>query len=355
MKHVKLGGSLLMAATLFTSCIEQTDVRMHTSINNDGTCTRTVSYSELASQKAHDSLWAESVVQPADTIRFLRDDLNYSFTSFKNGDTVTTVLTHNYQTVEEMTADMPLQLEGQQLQAKSSLEKRFRWFYTDYTFTEVFSNVADIFSHPITDYVDDDVANFWFTGQPNLLEGLSGAEVSEKIEPIERSVTKWLNDNIFQINFDYILNNYDSVINPPLSREKFIEVRDELEKFILKSGNDILDADHKKLFKDFFHSDAYAIFFDETPCGNGLMQENIKFCNIFYLSVPYTLTMPGKIIDAGTGICQNDTVFYSFTGERLIPHDYTISATSRKNNYWAYIVTVIVLIVAAWSIIYRRS
>jgi len=362
MKTVKLCGSLLIAAALFSSCTEQADVRMHTSVNANGTCTRIVCYSKVMSQDMRDSLWTDSSQRRALPVPecLQLEGYSHSCTSIGDGDTVTSVLTHNYQTVDEMTADMPLLLNGQRLQAKSLLEKRFRWFYTDYTFTEVFSSVADIFTHPITDYVDDEVASFWFTGQPDILQGLSGAEIAGKIDPIERSVTNWLNDNIFQLNFDFIANHYDSVINPPISREQFMAQRDSFKDFVMKSDEvlkwgDIMFVDDKKVFKDFFHSDVYGFFFDETPSGKALVDENVKLLNVIDLSVPYSLTMPGKITSAGTGVCQNDTVFYPFTGERLIPHDYTITASSRVTNYWAYIVTIMLIVLVVVYVLYRRS
>jgi hypothetical protein len=356
MKTVKLGGSLLMAAALFSSCIEQSDVEMHTTIHPDGTCTRIVSYSDVMSQEMRDTLWTDSSQRRAQPVPECLEisGFTYSYTQVGNGDTVTSVLTHDYNTVAEMSEDMPLQLNGVQLKATSSFTKQFRWFYTDYTFTEVFSSVGDVFSHPITDYLEDDVASFWFTGQPEMLQGLSGAELAEQLNPIESAVTNWLNDNIFQLNFDFIANHYDSVINPPISREQFIAQRGSFKDYVLKFG-DIMDVDHKKVFKDFFHSDAYGFFFDETPSGKALVRENGKLWSVLDLSVPYTLTMPGKITDAGIGVCQNDTVFYPLTGERLIPHDYTISATSRVNHVWAYIVTVLLVVLVSVCVLYKRS
>lgn len=356
MKNVKLGGSLLMAAALFSSCVEQTDVEMHTNINSDGTCTRIVSYSDVMPQEMRDTLWTDTSRRHAEPIPecLQIDGYSYSSTTVGKGDTVTTTLIHNYENVEEMSSDVPVVLNGQQLQASSTFEKRFRWFYTDYTFTEVFSSIADKFLLPLADYVDDDVASFWFTGQPEMLDGLSGAEITEQITPMESAVTNWLNDNIFQLNFNYIVNHYDSVSNPPITREQFVAQHDSFRDFVMKSG-DILAADHKKLLKDFFHSDAYGFFFDGTPSSQALEKENVKLLNVFNLSVPYTITMPGHITDAGTGLCQNDTVFYSLTGERLIPHDYIITASSRVNHVWAYIVTVLVVVLASVFVLYRRS
>ena len=43
---------------------------------------------------------------------------------------------------------------------------------------------------------------------------------------------------------------------------------------------------------------------------------------------------------------------YPFTGERLIPQDYTITATSRKTNLWACILSVLIILLAIGSLLY---
>jgi hypothetical protein len=199
-----------------------------------------------------------------------------------------------------MCEETPLQLNGTRLKSQAKLEKHFRWFYTEYTFTEVFDCVGDTFKIAPTNYADKDVVSFWFTGQPNLIEGLSGAEASEKLSNMEPFVSKWLNDNFYQVCFDYIVNHYDSIPNPPVSREQFIELHDSLANFLLKGQDDILKVNAAETMRSFFNSDAYAQFFNEqTPCGKELNQELAHRLNIFWFNVPYTLSMPGTVVDAG--------------------------------------------------------
>ena len=255
-----------------------------------------------------------------------------------------------------MCEQTPLQLNGRHLQSSAKLEKKFRWFYTEYIYEETFNTVADTFKLPVTNYADQDVVSYWFTGQPNLLEGLNGAEASEKISKMEPFVTQWFNDNLFKVGFDFIVANYDSIANPPLSREQFIELHDSLANYLLAQENDILAINIEDALHDFFHSDAYGIFFDgESVESKELNKEFEKRLNIFWFNVPYTLTMPGKIINTGNGTLQADgTVFYPFTGERLIPQDYTITATSRVTHIWAYILTLLIILLAIGSYIYRK-
>jgi hypothetical protein len=333
---------------------------MKTTVHEDASmpCTREVLYSNVMSQEMRDSLWGKTNVgwsQPLPECLNVDAFFN-SHTDIGEGDTVTTSFSKFFESVEKMCEETPLLLNGTKMRSEAKLDKRFRWFYTEYTFTETFYCVGDTFKLPATDYADKAEISYWFTGRPNLLEGMSGAEASQKLSDMEPKITRWLNDNLFKTGFDFIVENYDSIANPPVSRERFIELRDSLARYLMAQADDILEVQTDKALRNFFHSDAYAMFFDDdTPCGAALNKQFQNTMNIFWFNVPYTLSMPGTVIDAGNGTLQADgTVLYPFTGERLIPQDYTITATSRKTNVWACVVSVLIILLALGSFLWGR-
>jgi hypothetical protein len=65
--------------------------------------------------------------------------------------------------------------------------------------------------------------------------------------------------------------------------------------------------------------------------------------------------MPGKVIDGGGGEVDGQVVSYRFSGERLIPHPYQVTITSRVTNIWAYIVTFLIIALAIGSFFYRKT
>ncbi len=354
--------AIFCVALLLTSCY-QPKVVMKTTITEDSwyPFMREVTYSNVMSEKERDSLWN---IEPG-TAKMsypIPDCLNVdafmgSHTDIGEGDTVSTIVWEKFGNVEEMCERTPLQLNGVRLRSKAKLDKRFRWFYTEYVYTETFYCVGDSFKLAPTDYADKDAVSYWFTGQPNLLQGLNGAEAYEKLGNMEPKITKWLNDNLFKVGFDFIIANYDSITNPPVSKARFIELQDSLVHFIMEGEEDILTARPDDKLHEFFHSDAYAMFFDEdNPLGEKLNKEFMNRLNIFWFNVPYTLSMPGKVTDSGNGTLQPDgTILYPFTGERLIPQDYTITATSHVAHIWAYIVTLLIILLAIGSFLYRRK
>ena len=359
MKKSRLFAAVAVSSLLLSSCY-QPEVLMHTTIHDKPwrCATREVSYKNVMTQQMRDSLWGKDHLewsQPMPECLNI-DAFCKSHTEVGEGDTVTTTFTCPFSSVKEMCEKSPLQLNGTRLRSNARLTKRFRWFYTEYAYTEVFYCVGDTFKLAATDYADKDIVSFWFTGKPNLLEGLSGAEASQKLQGMDAFATKWLNDNLYQLCFDFIVSHYDSIPAPPLSRDEFFAHRDSLLHFLLDGEADILAIQPEERLQAYFHSNAYAFFFDEdTPCGRVLNKELSNRLNILWSNVPYTLTMPGTVTDSGNGTLQPDgTIFYPFTGERLIPQDYTISAVSRVTHWWAYLLTLLVIAVAIASTLYRR-
>ena len=64
--------------------------------------------------------------------------------------------------------------------------------------------------------------------------------------------------------------------------------------------------------------------------------------------------MPGRVTDAGRGTLKDGKIEYRFEGGFLIPGDYTITATSRAANVWAFILSGAVIFFAVLSLLYRR-
>ncbi|MBQ2523643.1 MAG: hypothetical protein II541_05510, partial [Prevotella sp.] len=251
---------MLIASTIVLFSCEKHNIKLHTIINEDGSCVRQISYSNKMSKEMRDSLWngKEGDSYP------IPDNLNIDTykrvsTEIGKNDTVTTTFMKPFDSVQQMCKETPLQLNDKRIVSNATLEKHFKWFYTEYTFTETFYCVGDSFKLPATNYADSATVNYWFTGQPNLVEGLSGAEAFEKMSQMETCINKWLNDNSFQICFDYIVSHYDSINNPPVNRERFIQLHDTLSTCIMKNDMNTFDEVDKS-FKQFFHSDAYMPF-----------------------------------------------------------------------------------------------
>ena len=365
----------MMLFVILASCGNK-DNRMLTVIHEDGTCSReytfhtTQQWLGVSPDDDYDSLvtknWecsisvlgADSVRYPAPLTQAKLDSLQELDLSKPLGNYLMAHAKKEYQSVEEMSAHLyraerhHLQ-EVENIKANSTLEKHFKWFYTDYTFSETF--VYDgpaLFPIPLDRFLSADTASFWFTGQPDLTCHCSGAEQKDMLDDIEKKIGQWTNANWFYEICNVIIANYDQIQNPPVSKERFSIVRDSLVMMpcVLNANEgEGLGDNITNLLEKTFQSDAYKLFLQTNESGFKQYEQLLSFGN------NYDLQMPGTVIDAGMGQYDGDVIHYRLGGERLIPGAYTITATSRVTNVWAFVVTFLVILLAVGSFFYRRK
>ena len=364
----------MMLVLIMASCKNKDD-RMLTVINADGTCSReytfhsTQQWLSIPPEEDYDSIvdktWERSwSVLGADSVRYpvplteaQLDSMQAQDLSKPLGNMLMVHVKKDYKSVEEMSAQIYraershlVKVEG--IKASSQLEKHFKWFYTDYTFTETFANEdSTLFPIPLSQFLSADTASFWFAGQPDLTRSLSGAEMKEMLDGIEKKVSQWSNANWFAEICKVISDHYDKVKNPPVSKERFISICDSLVMLpcVLNPKDSESVEEGFDLLHDVFQSDVYTEFLRSYEGGLGQYGGLLSFGN------NYDLVMPGRVLDAGMGEYDGEVIHYRLGGERMIPGDYTITATSRVTNVWAFIVTILVVLLAIGSFFYRRK
>ena len=365
-----------MTLVLIMASCKNKDDRMLTVINADGTCSReytfhsTQQWLSIPPEEDYDSIvdktwersWsvlgADSVHYPVPLTEALLDSMQAQDLSKPLGNMLMVHVKKDYKSVEEMSAQIYraershlVKVEG--IKASSQLEKHFKWFYTDYTFTETFANEdSTLFPIPLSQFLSADTASFWFTGQPNLTRSLSGAEMKEMLDGIEKKVSQWGNANWFAEICKVISDHYDKVKNPPVSKERFISICDSLVMLpcvLNPKDSESVEEGVFDLVHDVFQSDVYTEFLQSYEGGLGQYGGLLSFGN------NYDLVMPGRVLDAGMGEYDGEVIHYRLGGERMIPGDYTITATSRVTNVWAFIVTILVVLLAIGSFFYRRK
>ena len=372
---MKANIKIIAAMTLMlviASCKNKED-RMLTVINEDGTCSREYTFHStqqwlgIPPEEDYDSIvdktWERSwSVLGADSVRYpvplteaQLDSMQTLDLSKPLGNLLMVHVKKDYRSVEEMSAEIYRAershlIKAECVKASSKLEKRFKWFYTDYTFTETLANTdSTLFPISLDRFLSADTASYWFTGQPDLTRGLSGAEQKEMLDGIEKKISQWSKANWFYETCNVIIANYDKIQNPPVSKERFASVRDSL--VMLPCVLNANEGDGQKGYitaligKD-FQSDAYSQFLKSYNGGLGQYERLLSFGN------DYDLVMPGRVLDAGMGEYDGEVIHYRLGGERMIPGDYTITATSRVTNIWAFLVTILVVLFAVGSFFY---
>ena len=329
-----------LTALALASC-DEWNVRMDTQVMRDGSCIRTVTTDDDGCL-TEDEGW--EVLATKDSVDFFKNKIQ--------GVTVS----RKFDRVEDMNGSPALQIFGRPLKSEATLDRKFKWFYTDYTFTETFRGWEDSFNIPITDYMSQDEASFWFTGYPELPKGITGKEL-DYVADISSNAEHWAFDVVWDIYFRSIAEYYGQIKNPPVDRETFLSMRDSVMKSAYEEELDFWggtgDNNALKYLDRFFNTKV----FTETDIpeaesyGEALWYQSV---GLGCLTASYTLKMPGKVIDAGRGQVENGVIQYGFGGDYLTVGDYTFTATSRAVNVWAFLLSGLILIIAVGSFFIKR-
>ena len=373
MKTCKMILTALLAAQLLAACTDG-EIQMTTTIHRNGTCQRTVAFAadsatlvgsyDTSAQMAHlltDSAWKKSWCIKGDTARHpypmtleQYGELRASMAGKDLSDTLLVCAERRFSSVEEMAAATPLRLIDEPLQPQVSLKKRFRWFYTDYTYEETYPCWSGFFPYPLSNFVDEEMAYYWFTGEPELMQGYSPLEKKETYDMVEEQCNRWLVANYVVAAYDAVVfegtgEMHDSLSDISLDKNAYRANRDSLVSYAL---------DHQFSFGDDIDSLFISYFGDgvSVPAfASDRVEQQLERCQEAFMELPsfkvgYRLVLPGRIIDAGNGVLEEGAVRYRLTGSRLIPGDYTIGATSRAINVWAFLLTALLIIVVLWKV-----
>ena len=364
MKTFKMILTALLAAQLLAACTDG-EIQMTTTINRNGSCQRMVAFAadsatlvgsyDTSAPMAHllsDSAWGKTWCIKGDTARhpypMTPEQYGEIRTLLPKGspsDTLLVCAERRFASVEEMGGTTLLMLGDKPLLPQVSLTKRFRWFYTDYIYEETYPIQGQLFAYPLDKFIEDEVASYWFTGEPDLMQGYSPAEKKETDDMIEEQCDRWLVANYVAAVFDAVADDYDSLTDVPFDKSAYLTHRDSLVNYALHcqfTFGDNIDT----LFSGYFHSRAYEEAFASSKIEQQLDAKLDAFVELMGLKVNYLLVLPGALRDAGNGVLEQGVVRYRLTGNRLMPHDYTIATTSRATNIWAFVVTALLLLAA---------
>jgi len=373
MKTCKLILTALLVAQLLAACTEQ-DIQMITTIHRDGSCQREITFTAdsatlmghpdaetLLSQSLSDSAWVKTWGIKGDTALHaypmtpeqysaLRTSLPYD----KLNDTLFIRAERCFASVEEMAATSILLFAGVPLLPQASLTKRFRWFYTYYTYQETYPVQSQLFVYPLSKFMDDSVASYWFTGEPDLMQGYSPAEKKETYDLLEEQRDRWLVANYVAAAYDAIVYEgagemHDSLSGLSLDEDAYLANLDSLVNYALDRHFSLGD-DIDSLFKSYFGNEVSVPAFASDRVEQQFERSLNAFMELMSLKVDYRLVLPGRVVNVGNGVMEEGAVRYRLTGSRLIPRDYTLTATSRAVNVWAFVITALVIILAVVSL-----
>ena len=374
---------LIAAVCTLTACVEPDN--MLTVINPDGSCYKEFSSTvgsdfmlgnKLSEQKYFpievDSSWSvtwklEDSTQVSTEFPLSQakmDAINAQMPMEKNSKTnklekkkpvFEVQLRKQFNTVEAMgnTFRLKSNHEWSKMKVTYRLDKKFRWFYTYYTYTETYPKIDTKFKTPIDSFMTKEEATYWFTGEPNIYKGMNGIEIREAIGSLEEKYDHWFAKNLWDNEYDVLLANYDLMRNPPVAPDSLAKCKEEIFNAKVKDDKDF---SMEKVLNAYFKTEAFSIYWEtmESPLKKYERDfEEQDFVAFFGKAFNYKLCMPGRVVPNEHIVQNGDTLNFKLTAYRMVYSDYVIQAESRKANIWAFIVSGLILVLAVGSFWYK--
>ena len=373
-KSSRLFAMIAFMVALLSSC--QGDIEMLTIINEDGSCMREIVVAadrSLLTTGKYDNDdprvariedgWELYWGYNGDSSRFPIPMSAEKFDSISREvgpsravkDTVCVYARKEYASVEDMCAGSPMFFVDEQAGVDGSLDKEFRWFYTDYVFTEKFTSVADYFKVPVTDFMSEEEALYWFSGTPDLYAGKPTWRYYEMLEDLKGKADRWVFANIYYNILSGIADRYDMVVEPPVSKDEFIaQLGDVVKQLVSYDTYKLEYSTARSIVSSHFGSEAYSPFINEDEWKKDEILSATAFDYLFLFFYDESIVMPGRVIDAGGGIYKDGIVAFKVDAGRFLLKDYEIRVVSRVVNVWAFIVTAVLASALCAVVIYRR-
>lgn len=235
-----------------------------------------------------------------------------------------------------------------------TFHKKFRWFYTYFEFREAYKPVNPFKKVPITDYLSDKEIAALYGEDQELYRGKNGYEIKSLLEDLENRADKWLNRSFYEEMYAIYITNFGHFKGAPVDAAAFAQEKDSVYKYYFsKDTMDLFKQDFNEILDHHFNTRAFTSAATDD-FSKQLENEFPDFMKYSGMELNYSMSLPGKIIETNAPFLNEDTLSWKVDEDRFYFRDYPLTATSRKPNYWAFVVTGIVVILAVVGLMVRR-
>jgi|GEM_PF-2969910 len=360
MKNIRLFViAIVIAITGLFSCTSKSYVNT-TEVFNDGSCNHTmmlnIDSSKIGSQQFPviiDSSWKQNlkIKTPGD------NQLELSASkSFKH--------------VDDINKEIPNDSNNwSKLDHSVRLEKKFRWFYSYLTYTEIYKKVNPFELVPVTDYISHDELQVLTSEPTEYLAGRDSAEIEKIRDEIMDKAFIRLQASIFEEFIQTLNKNVHQLENPAITSKSISENRDTILASLQLKDDDISDVlfDVDSLLRICSKCMGYQSFEKLKPSVNPAFKNYIekgeKIELVFDLGTDdfqHTVIMPGLLMNTNCKTVIGNKIQWQSPVLKCFFKDYSIYVTSRVTNRWAFIVSgffmmLLILGLVAGSFLKKRQ
>lgn len=238
-----------------------------------------------------------------------------------------------------------------------SWDRKFRWFYTYYEFSETYPCQNPFTAIPVGNYLSPEEIATLYGHRSELYKGKIGIEIRDMLNDLEGRSNAWLNRSVFEKNYYFFLKNYRFLKNLPVDSVTFARAKDSV---YLQFGKDTLLPDVSNRLDTVLNKHFNTRFFTDDDLMIPELEKKYEeefpdYTRGFNMELTYQLTMPGKVLETDAPFFNGDTLKWKLDQYRFFFTDYKLFAASRKPNYWAFAATAIIVILSALAFLVKRK
>lgn len=342
MKNFKIAfGFVLIALLALTSC--EHSVQMKTDVHEDGSLDKTITLISKDKQLEENNClgigskneWNVLIdsVSKNSTAKDSTKEKRYQYTFKKS-----------FSSAEKSNSELATPSDSL-FRITSRFERQFRWFYTYYSYSDTY-HAINRFTLSVDDYLTP--ADFQFI-QNLPAEG----------KPISKADSLFLNKLNERIFDDYggraYFDDYFQVLVDlanPSQKQNLLTQREAIFQSLNKK-KDIVD--------DFLPTlaDSLGIYIDKKSEDYKKRKKDVenKFEFISWATegkYKHIVAMPGKLVSHNADSVSGSEFYWAPPYLKFAFRDYTMYAKTRKPNLWAWAISIVILIGAAWGLWAKR-
>ena len=227
------------------------------------------------------------------------------------------------------------------------LKKKFRWFYTYYIYTATYKELPDKGPVPLDKYLNKEEQIIWFRGDNAAFSGMNGIEQNDKLDKLEAKFGEWYNRSQYEVIWE-VIRQFTSQKGDTVYVNRLNELKETVYTNHLSGKDSCGDAgidDVCALFDKVGQTNYYSeLYKAHAKAMDNMCEQKIKIAEVFYHAIQFELTMPGTLLSSNASLSTNNIMVWKIDGLRLLTGNYVLTAESRVINYWAFGLTLLIIL-----------
>lgn len=176
---------------------------------------------------------------------------------------------------------------------------------------------------------------------------MNGIEQNDKLDKLEAKFGEWYNRSQYEVIWE-VIRQFTSQKGDTVYVNRLNELKETVYTNHLSGKDSCGDAgidDVCALFDKVGQTNYYLeLYKAHAEAMDNMCEQKIKIAEVFYHAIQFELTMPGTLLSSNASLSTNNIMVWKIDGLRLLTGNYVLTAESRVINYWAFGLTLLIIL-----------